>query len=68
MSLSKKLANDIGIVLLIGKIGVFHNRRKARSRLLLLIRKNLFLCIYLFFFQAEGGIRVCLGSRGLGGV
>src|SRR5437867_7385181 len=50
--------------MLLGKIGVFHNRRNASSRLLLLISKHLILCIYLvfrilacFFFQAEGGIR-----------
>src|SRR5205807_1606775 len=32
-----------------GKIGVFHNRRNASSRLLLLISKHLILCIYLVF-------------------
>src|SRR5437868_12661689 len=32
---------------LLGKIGVFHNRRNASSRLLLLISKHLILCIYL---------------------
>src|SRR5207253_11072007 len=35
--------------LLLGKIGVFHNRRNASSRLLLLISKHLILCIYLVF-------------------
>src|SRR5206468_12877626 len=34
-------------LLLLGKIGVFHNRRNASSRLLLLISKHLILCIYL---------------------
>src|SRR5438309_8131006 len=34
---------------LLGKIGVFHNRRNASSRLLLLISKHLILCIYLVF-------------------
>src|SRR5258705_46571 len=36
-------------MLLLGKIGVFHNRRNASSRLLLLISKHLILCIYLVF-------------------
>src|SRR5947199_8243695 len=35
--------------MLLGKIGVFHNRRNASSRLLLLISKHLILCIYLVF-------------------
>src|SRR5438094_4409978 len=35
-----------GNLLLLGKIGVFHNRRNASSRLLLLISKHLILCIY----------------------
>src|SRR5437763_1919109 len=39
----------IGNLLLLGKIGVFHNRRNASSRLLLLISKHLILCIYLVF-------------------
>src|SRR5258707_981359 len=34
---------------MLGKIGVFHNRRNASSRLLLLISKHLILCIYLVF-------------------
>src|SRR4051794_16763519 len=38
-----------GNLLLLGKIGVFHNRRNASSRLLLLISKHLILCIYLVF-------------------
>src|SRR5260370_32847781 len=63
LSLSKHLAHNRGNLLLLGKIGVFHNRRNASSRLLLLISKHLILCIYLvfrilaFFFQAEDGIR-----------
>src|SRR5229473_5848190 len=63
LSLSKHLAHNLGNLLLLGKIGVFHNRRNACSRLLLLISNHLILCIYLvfrilvFFFQAEDGIR-----------
>src|SRR5207237_6582713 len=49
MSLSKHLAHNLGNLLLLGKIGVFHNRRNASSRLLLLISKHLILCIYLVF-------------------
>src|SRR5207253_6158135 len=47
LSLSKHLAHNLGNLLLLGKIGVFHNRRNASSRLLLLISKHLILCIYL---------------------
>src|SRR5215208_3067624 len=43
LSLSKHLAHNLGNLLLLGKIGVFHNRRNARSRLLLLISKHLIL-------------------------
>src|SRR5215218_9073557 len=43
LSLSKHLAHNLGNLLLLGKIGVFHNRRNASSRLLLLIRKHLIL-------------------------
>src|SRR4249920_3033683 len=49
LSLSKHLAHNLGNLLLLGKIGVFHNRRNASSRLLLLISKHLLLCIYLIF-------------------
>src|SRR5207237_8999717 len=49
LSLSKHLAHNLGNLLLLGKIGVFHNRRNASSRLLLLISKHLILCIYLVF-------------------
>src|SRR5438132_9159505 len=35
------------------KIGVFHNRRNASSRLLLLISKHLILCIYLVYCRSE---------------
>src|SRR2546421_681765 len=49
LSLSKHLAHNLGTLLLLGKIGVFHNRRNASSRLLLLISKHLILCIYLVF-------------------
>src|SRR5271157_4533734 len=45
LSLSKHLAHNLGNLLLLGKIGVFHNRRTASSRLLLLISKNLILCL-----------------------
>src|SRR5690554_7251066 len=43
LSLSKHLAHNLGNLLLLGKIGVFHNRRNASSRLLLLISKHLIL-------------------------
>src|SRR5207245_1672670 len=49
LSLSKHLAHNLGNLLLLGKIGVFHNRRNASSRLLVLISKHLILCIYLVF-------------------
>src|SRR5690349_20237266 len=49
LSLSKHLAHNLGNLLLLGKLGVFHNRRNASSRLLLLISKHLILCIYLVF-------------------
>src|SRR5438552_1446066 len=58
LSLSKHLAHNLGNLLLLGKIGVFHNRRNASSRLLLLISKHLILCIYLVF-------RILAGSRRL---
>src|SRR5947209_3655748 len=58
LSLSKHLAHNLGNLLLLGKIGVFHNRRNASSRLLLLISKYLILCIYLVF-------RILAGSRRL---
>src|SRR5437016_9038597 len=34
LSFSKHLAHNLGNLLLLGKIGVFHNRRNASSRLL----------------------------------
>src|SRR5205814_10274306 len=49
LSLNKHLAHNLGNLLLLGKIGVLHNRRNASSRLLLLISKHLILCIYLVF-------------------
>src|SRR5262249_60237810 len=49
LSLRKLLAHNLGNLLMLGKIGVFHNRRNASSRLLLLISKHLILCIYLVF-------------------
>src|SRR6478609_808564 len=56
LSLSKHLAHNLGNLLLLGNIGVFHNRRNAISRLLLLISKslilhlgNLFLIVQLHF-------------------
>src|SRR5262249_57056104 len=48
-SVSAFLLNRSSDLLLLGKIGVFHNRRNASSRLLLLISKHLILCIYLVF-------------------
>src|SRR5690242_4175750 len=45
LSLSKHLAHNLGNLLLLGKIGIFYNRRNASSRLLLLISKHLILCI-----------------------
>src|SRR3989442_12948754 len=47
LSLSKHLAHNLGKLLLLEKIGVFHNSRNASSRLILLISKDLILCIYL---------------------
>src|SRR5499425_3242772 len=38
LSLSKHLAHNLGNLLLLGKIGVFHNRRKASSSLLLIVQ------------------------------
>src|SRR5207249_3418015 len=58
LSLSKHLAHNLGNLLLLGKIGVFHNRRNASSRLLLLISKHLILCLYRVF-------RILAGSRRL---
>src|SRR5207247_11050595 len=49
LSLSKHLAHNLGNLLLLGKIGVFHNRRNASSILLVLISKHLILCIYMVF-------------------
>src|SRR5581483_417831 len=45
LSLSKHLAHNLGNLLLLGKIDVFHNRRNASSRLLLLISKHLILSL-----------------------
>src|SRR5206468_11514090 len=42
-TLFRSLAHNLGNLLLLGKIGVFHNRRNASSRLLLLISKHLIL-------------------------
>src|SRR2546430_226840 len=49
LSLSQHFAHTLGNLLLLGKIGVFHTRRHASSRLLLLISKHLILCVYLVF-------------------
>src|SRR5205085_356112 len=49
VSLSKHLAYHLGRLMLLGKIGVFNNRRNASSRLLLLLSKHLILWIYLVF-------------------
>src|SRR5262249_56616193 len=59
LSLSKHLAHNLGNLLLLGKIGVFHNRRNASSRLLLLISKHLILCIYLVFPSNSRFPRLC---------
>src|SRR5712671_2963619 len=48
LSLSKHLAHNLGNLLLLGKIGVFHNRRNASSRLLLHLG-YLFLIVQLHF-------------------
>src|SRR6185312_66690 len=40
LSLSKHLAHNLGNLLLLGKIGVFHNRRNASSRLLLFVQSH----------------------------
>src|SRR5438309_436898 len=51
LSLSKHLAHNLGNLLLLGKIGVFHNRRNASSIFLSLILHlgNLFLIVQLHF-------------------
>src|SRR6478752_19580 len=51
LSLSKHLAHNLGNLLLLGKIGVFHNRRNASSLFLSLILHlgNLFLIVQLHF-------------------
>src|SRR5690606_36703502 len=41
LSLSKHLAHNLGNLLFLGKIGVFHTRRHGSSRLLFLISKHL---------------------------
>src|SRR5471030_3188839 len=56
LSLSKHLAHNLGNLLLLGKIGVFHNRRNASSRLFLLIIKDLILCVYLVFLILKSGV------------
>src|SRR5579875_2700648 len=48
LGLSKHLAHNLGNLLLLGKIGVFHNRRNASSSLIL-HRGNLFLIVQLHF-------------------
>src|SRR5262247_107219 len=47
LSLSKHLAHNLGNLLLLGKLGVFHNRRNASSKILPLLSKNLFLSLIL---------------------
>src|SRR5260221_11786053 len=49
LSLSSHLPHNLGNLLLLGKIGVFHTRRNVSSRLLMLISKHLILCICLVF-------------------
>src|SRR5215467_6690104 len=52
LSLSKHLAHNLGNLLLLGKIGVFNNRRNASSSLflsLILHLGNLFLIVQLHF-------------------
>src|SRR5260370_33555629 len=49
LSLSKHWAHNLGNLLLLGMIGVFHNRRNASSILLLLISRHLIMCTYLVF-------------------
>src|SRR5207342_1383347 len=51
LSLSKHLAHNLGNLLLLGKIGVFHNRRNASNLFLSLILHlgNLFLIVQLHF-------------------
>src|SRR5712664_2687175 len=57
LSLSKHLAHNLGNLLLLGKIGVFHNRRDASSRLLLLIRKQLILHLGVAFLIVQLNFR-----------
>src|SRR5580658_2265577 len=53
LSLSKHLAHNLGNLLLLGKFGVFHNRRNASSRLLLLKSKHLILHLGNFFLIVQ---------------
>src|SRR5258707_14285957 len=66
LSLSKHLAHNLGNLLLLGKLGVFHNRRNASSSLLLLISKHLILCIYLVFRILAGSRRLIASTLFLG--
>src|SRR2546425_11427170 len=52
------VAHNLGNALLLGTIGVFHDRRNASSRLLLLMSKQLILCRCRVF-------RILAGSRRL---
>src|SRR5437899_6387982 len=67
LSLSKHLAHNLGNLLLLGKIGVFHNRRNASSRLLLLISKHLIRSEERFSRNAETDLvcRLLLGKKRL---
>src|SRR5258708_38317339 len=51
LSLSKHFAHNLGILLLLGKIGVFHNCRNTSSSLPLLIPQHLILCLCLVFLN-----------------
>src|SRR5581483_5362669 len=53
LSLSKHLAHNLGNLLLLGKTGVFHNRRNASSRLRLLISKHLILHLGNLFLMVQ---------------
>src|SRR5829696_6227662 len=61
LSLSKHLAHNLGNLLLLGKIGVFHNRGNRNSRFVLLISKHLILCLgNLFLIVQLHFSKVCL--------
>src|SRR5690606_41229357 len=66
LSLSKHLAHNLGNRLLLGKIGVLHNRRNASSRLLVLIGWHLTLWLSLVCRMLAGSRRLSATQRFFG--